>query len=142
MQKHEIKAASPRKYKRQVGRGGKRGKTSGRGTKGQNARAGRKFRPVMRDTIKKLPKLRGYAFNSPNIKPVAINLKDIEQYVQNGDIVNPNMLVERGILEKVLGKTPRTKILGKEFSKKVTFEGLLVSKSSKEAIEKAGGSVK
>ena len=42
-----------------VGRGGKRGKTSGRGTKGQNARAGRKKRPEMRDFIKRIPKLRG-----------------------------------------------------------------------------------
>ena len=48
---------------RRVGRGGKRGKTSGRGTKGQNARSGRKKRPEMRDIIKKLPKRRGYGKN-------------------------------------------------------------------------------
>ncbi len=40
----------------QIGRGGKRGKTSGRGHKGQNARAGTSKRPEMRDIIKKLPK--------------------------------------------------------------------------------------
>ncbi len=142
MQIHEIKADTQRKYKRQVGRGGKRGKTSGRGTKGQNARAGRKFRPAMRDTIKKLPKLRGYAFKSPNIKPVAINLSEIENFITNGDIVTPTSLVERGLLDKVLGKTPRTKILGNSISKKVNLEGFLVSKASKEAVEKAGGSVK
>jgi large subunit ribosomal protein L15 len=142
MQTHEIKANTQRKYKRQVGRGGKRGKTSGRGTKGQNARAGRKFRPAMRDTIKKLPKLRGYAFKSPNIKPVAVNLSEIEKFINVGEVLTPTSLVERGLLDKVLGKTPRTKILGNVISKKVTLEGFLVSKASKEAVEKAGGSVK
>jgi len=47
-----------------VGRGGKHAKTSGRGGKGQTARAGNKRRPELRDIIKKLPKLRGYQFNS------------------------------------------------------------------------------
>ena len=42
-----------------MGRGGTRGKTAGRGTKGQNARAGRKKRPELRDIIKRIPKLRG-----------------------------------------------------------------------------------
>jgi large subunit ribosomal protein L15 len=54
---------SPRTKKRRksivVGRGGKRGKTSGRGGKGQTARAGHKIRPEIRDLIKKLPKRRG-----------------------------------------------------------------------------------
>ncbi|MDP3763076.1 MAG: uL15 family ribosomal protein [bacterium] len=59
MQFHNLKAKTERKYARQVGRGGTRGKTSGRGTKGQNARAGRKKRPEMRDIIKRIPKLRG-----------------------------------------------------------------------------------
>lgn len=45
-----------------VGRGGKHAKTSGRGGKGQTARAGNKRRPELRDIIKKLPKLRGYRF--------------------------------------------------------------------------------
>jgi large subunit ribosomal protein L15 len=142
MQINEIKANTQRKYKRQVGRGGKRGKTSGRGTKGQNARAGRKFRPVMRDTIKKLPKLRGYAFKSPNIKPVAVNLSEIESFIQNGEVITPTVLIERGLVEKVLGKIPRTKILGNKISKKINLEGFLVSKASKEAVEKAGGSIK
>ncbi|MDO8729351.1 MAG: uL15 family ribosomal protein [bacterium] len=59
MQFHNLQAKTKRKYARQVGRGGTRGKTSGRGTKGQNARAGRKKRPEMRDIIKRVPKLRG-----------------------------------------------------------------------------------
>lgn len=59
MQFHNLIAKTKRKYAKQVGRGGTRGKTSGRGTKGQNARAGRKKRPEMRDIIKRIPKLRG-----------------------------------------------------------------------------------
>lgn len=59
MQFHTLQAKTKRKTSRQVGRGGKRGKTSGRGTKGQNARAGRKKRPELRDIIKRIPKLRG-----------------------------------------------------------------------------------
>ena len=59
MQFHSLQSKTKRKKSRQVGRGGTRGKTSGRGTKGQNARAGRKKRPELRDTIKRIPKLRG-----------------------------------------------------------------------------------
>lgn len=59
MQFHNLQAKTKRKRSRQVGRGGTRGKTSGRGTKGQNARAGRKKRPELRDIIKRVPKLRG-----------------------------------------------------------------------------------
>jgi len=59
MQFHNIKRVHPNKKGKLVGRGGKRGKTSGRGTKGQNARAGRKKRPELRDFIKRVPKLRG-----------------------------------------------------------------------------------
>ena len=42
MQLHELKPKTKNKKRITVGRGGKRGKTSGRGTKGQNARAGHK----------------------------------------------------------------------------------------------------
>lgn len=59
MQFHSLKRKTPNKKSKQVGRGGTRGKTSGRGTKGQNARAGRKKRPELRDFIKRVPKLRG-----------------------------------------------------------------------------------
>ena|SRR3989344_3863951 len=59
MQFHSLKRKTPNKKSKAVGRGGKRGKTSGRGTKGQNARAGHKNRPELRDFIKRVPKLRG-----------------------------------------------------------------------------------
>jgi ribosomal protein L15 len=64
MQIHLLKRKHKNKKDRIVGRGGKHAKTSGRGGKGQTARAGNKRRPELRDIIKKLPKLRGYRFNS------------------------------------------------------------------------------
>ncbi len=64
MQFHTLKRKTPNIRSKQVGRGGTRGKTSGRGTKGQNARAGRKKRPELRDFIKRVPKLRGRGKNS------------------------------------------------------------------------------
>ena len=64
MQIHNLKRTHKNKKDRIVGRGGKHAKTSGRGGKGQTARAGNKRRPEFRDIIKKLPKLRGYRFKS------------------------------------------------------------------------------
>jgi len=64
MQIHEVKRKHKNKKDRLVGRGGKHAKTSGRGGKGQTARAGNKRRPELRDIIKKLPKNRGYRFKS------------------------------------------------------------------------------
>lgn len=80
MQFHNLQSKTKRKYTRQVGRGGTRGKTAGRGTKGQNARAGRKKRPEMRDIIKRIPKLRGRGKSSlksfqPKLKGSALQEK-------------------------------------------------------------------
>ncbi len=74
MQIHNLKRTHKNKKDRLVGRGGKHAKTSGRGGKGQTARAGNKRRPELRDIIKKLPKNRGYSFKS--IHKVKIIAKD------------------------------------------------------------------
>lgn len=74
MQIHNLKRTHKNKRDRLVGRGGKHAKTSGRGGKGQTARAGNKRRPELRDIIKKLPKNRGYQFKS--IQKVFILAKD------------------------------------------------------------------
>jgi len=115
-----------RKNKR-VARGGKRGVTSGRGTKGQGSRAGHKLRPAMRDLLIRIPKLRGY-----NNKPIypklpVINIDDLMK------------LKETSFSEENLG---RVKILGSgDVNKVISVKGLSVSKSAKEKIEKAGGKV-
>jgi len=74
MQIHNLKRVHKNKKDRLVGRGGKHAKTSGRGGKGQTARAGNKRRPELRDIIKKLPKNRGYQFKS--IQKVFVVAKD------------------------------------------------------------------
>jgi large subunit ribosomal protein L15 len=142
MQAHNLKRQTKRIRSKLHGRGGKRGKTAGRGTKGQNARAGRKFRPVMRDAIKKLPKLRGYAFNSHQVKPVAINLSQLANFAK-GETVSPQTLVEKGILHLKLGKHPGVKILGTgEVTVALNFLRVQVSNEARTKIEKAGGTVK
>lgn len=143
MQIHNLKRKTENKKTPIVGRGGKRGKTSGRGGKGQTARAGHKVRPEMRDLIKRIPKLRGYAFNSYAEKTFPVNLSAIELVFSNNDSVTPAILVERGIVEKRNGKLPKVKILSMgDLTKKVNISGCLVSASAKEKIEKAGGLVK
>ena len=76
MQIHDLKRKNKNKKDRIVGRGGKHAKTSGRGGKGQTARAGNKRRPELRDIIKKLPKNRGYKFKTVR-KVVLIKEKDL-----------------------------------------------------------------
>ena len=143
MKINELKRRTANKKTMIVGRGGKRGKTSGRGGKGQTARAGHKVRPEMRDIIKKMPKLRGYAFNSRLVKPFVINVADLELLFSNNDLVNPSTLVQKGILEMGAGKNPRVKILSMgDLSKKLAVSGCTVSAEAKAKIEKAGGSVK
>jgi large subunit ribosomal protein L15 len=145
MQTHNVKSKTKRQPSRRVGRGGKRGKTAGRGTKGQNARAGRKKRPEMRDIIKKLPKRRGrgkQGLRSIQTAATPISLADIAVAFKAGETVSPKTLAERGVIMIRGGRYPKVKILGGEISSAVTIEGCAVSESAKGAIEKAGGTIR
>ncbi|MBC8465191.1 MAG: 50S ribosomal protein L15 [Parcubacteria group bacterium] len=149
MQLHDIKPKTKSKAaSRRVGRGGKRGKTSGRGHKGQKARAGHKIRPEIRDTIKRLPKLRGHGINRARtvndgvIKPETVNVAVLETRFEKGDIVNPAVLLEKRIVRRQKGRMPVVKILAKgDITKSLTIEGCMCSVSAKEKIEKAGGKI-
>lgn len=145
MQIHNLKRKTANKKKVQVGRGSKRGKTSGRGTKGQNARAGRKKRPEMRDIIKKIPKLRGRGKNSNlsiQTPAVGVNLKNLSVF-KAGETVTPRTLSERGVISMYKGRFPRVKILSTgELAAKLTFSNVEVSAGAKAKIEQAGGTVK
>lgn len=68
MQLHELKPNHKLKKTKRVGRGGKRGTYSGHGIKGQKSRAGRKMQPIIRNIIKRYPKLRGHKFKSKSFK--------------------------------------------------------------------------
>ncbi len=148
MQLHELKPTTVRKTAKRIGRGGKRGKTSGRGGKGQTARAGNSMRPEMRDFIKKLPKLRGHGVNraatvnEERVRAFAVNVSALETAFKAGDTVSPKTLVVAGVVETVRKKAPKVKILATgELSKALTIEGCEVSAAAKAKIEKAGGKV-
>jgi large subunit ribosomal protein L15 len=147
MQLHELRPTTPRKQSKRIGLGGKRGKTSGKGGKGQTARAGNSTRPEMREIIKKLPKLRGFGknraktVNNEIVAPIVVNVGDLE-ILENGVAVNPNTLVAMGIISSRRKKSPKVKILGTgELTKKLTVTGCTFSTSAKEKIEKAGGTI-
>lgn len=143
MQVHELKPKHKSRYRKIVGRGGKKGTYSGRGGKGQTARSGRKLAPVIRELIKRYPKLKGYrAFVLPNEFAV-VNLPILEKHFAVGDIVSPEALVKKGVVNTVKGRMPKVKILGNgELTKKLVIENCKISASAKAAIEKAGGVVK
>lgn len=145
MQYHQLQRAHKNKRSVPVGRGGKRGKTSGRGGKGQTARAGHKIYPQIRDMIKRIPKLRGrgkHSFKSFREKPAPVNLEALERHFEAGSAITPAVLVSRGLLETRSGRIPPVKILGNgTLAKKLIVSGCSVSQSAKEAIEKAGGRV-
>lgn len=148
MQLHELKPATPKKAAKRIGRGGKRGKTSGRGHKGQKARAGNSTRPEIREHIKKIPKLRGHGVNraqtvnAEKVRPVVVNVAALEAGFEAGATVTPKTMVAAGVLETVRRKAPKVKVLGNgELTKKLVVEGCQVSVSAKSKIEAAGGSV-
>lgn len=143
MQLHQLKLKTKRKKKKRVGRGGKRGTYSGRGMKGQKARAGSKLKPVIRQFVKKYPKLRGYRFKGKDEKIAIVNVKDLEKKFRANSTINPQALIKAKLIRKIKGKVPQVKILAKgELTKKLVIEDCQVSKGAKEKIEKAGGIVK
>ena len=143
MQLHHLKPKHKPKKKKRIGRGGKKGTYSGRGIKGQKARAGRKFQPIIRELIKKYPKLRGYRQKSREKFEAEVNLLILEKKFKAGEKITPKILIERRIIRKIKGKIPEVKILGKgELNKKLVIEGCMVSENAREKIEKAGGTIK
>lgn len=145
MQTNNLKRIHPNMKRVIVARGGKRGKTAGRGGKGQSARAGNKRRPEWRDIIKRVPKLRGRGKNSNKSfqdRMFVVNLSIVESRFSANDQVSPTTLVEKGIVSTISGRIPNIKILGDgEITKSVKVSGCEISGSAKEKIIKAGGSV-
>jgi large subunit ribosomal protein L15 len=142
MQLNTLKRKTENKSAKRVGRGGARGKTSGRGTKGQKARSGHKIWPNIREILKKLPKRRGYAQKSIVPKVAVVNVGSLQKFFSAGDTVNPTALLERRMVRAERSAAPVVKILGEgELAKKLTISGCTVSKSAREKIEKAGGSI-
>ena len=130
-----------------VGRGigSGKGKTSGRGIKGQKSRSGvaiKSFEGGQMPLFRRLPK-RG--FNAIHKKKVAkINLEKIQTYIENktiksSDTINSNLLKKLKIINK---NSQKLKILGNgEIKVKINIEADLISKSAKDKLEKIGGSI-
>ena len=128
MQAHQLQRSPSQRRGRRIGRGGKRGTYSGRGIKGQKARAGAKFRPAERDIIKKIPKLRGYRFKSFRPRAATVNLDTVERYFGAGETIDPAALLKKKMIQRIGGKTPRVKILGRgDTPKKFVFKDVIFS---------------
>lgn len=142
VQFHSLQSYTKRKRARRVGRGGKRGTTAGRGTKGQKSRAGHKIRPEIRDVMKRIPKLRGYKFHSFAVKPVAVALSALEKSFLDGDKVTLASLARKGLIKNRFGGRQPAKILGKgPIGKRLSVVGVATSRAARAAIEAAGGAV-
>ncbi len=148
MQLHTLTPHTQKKASAVVGRGGKRGKTSGRGTKGQKARAGHKMRPELRDLIKKLPKRRGHGKNRSrtvrtNRVPVStVDLVAIEAVYAAGEIVSPATLLAKGLVRRAKGRAPMVKVLAAgAVSKALVVSRCQVSQGARAALLAAGGTI-
>ena len=136
------------KSKKRVGRGigSGKGKTSGRGHKGQKSRSGvaiKSFEGGQMPLYRRLPK-RGFKSLSNKKNIAVINLSRIEEIVSKNQtiltsIINLNSLQKSKIINK---KYNKLKILGSgELKKKFDIEVNSISKSAKDKIEKLGGKV-
>ena len=148
MQLHDLKLKhKPRRAKR-VGRGGKRGTFSGKGSKGQQARGARlgpDFRGGNRPLWKVFPKRRGSTkktekkhrfFQTASLDVAVINLGKINQLFSAGENISLETLVSKGVISKAVKKV---KILGQgELDKPLNFSGVEFSKSAREKILKSG----
>ena len=135
------------KSKIRVGRGigSGKGKTSGRGVKGQKSRSGvaiKSFEGGQMPLYRRLPK-RG--FNSITTEKIAIlNLEKIQSFIDNktinsGELLNADLLKKLKLINK---NSTKLKILGSgDIKDKVNIEANLASKSAVEKLEKIGGSI-
>jgi len=103
-----------------------KGKTAGRGTKGQKSRAGfnlpRRFEGGQTALIQRLPKKKG--FKSRKLKPIVLNMAQIGKNFKEGEEVNLKTLLEKGLIKD--RKRP-VKILGAKFSKKLKFSQVILN---------------
>lgn len=122
------------------GHGSGRGKTAGRGTKGQKARSGGRKglkRLGMKRILLQQPKARGFRSLYP--KPAIVNIGDLATMFPTAARINARAIVAKGMIRdaqngiKVLGRGDCTHAL--------TLVGLQVSSGAKEKIEKVGGTV-
>ena len=143
MQLHDLSPEKgARKNRKKVGRGpgSGMGKTSTRGHKGLKARSGGSVRPGFEGgqmpLYRRLPK-RGF-FNIFKTKIAVLNIKDLDRF-EDGTTIDTDTLRDAGMVK---GSFDSVKILGiGEITKKFVLKNILISKTAKEKIETAGGSI-
>jgi large subunit ribosomal protein L15 len=149
---HSLKPAQPRRGRKRIGRGlgSGKGRYSGRGLKGQKARSGSHKMPAgfeggQMPIDMRLGKLRGNT--SADAMPIGpfrtysqpVNLRDLEERFDAGSEVTPETLKAKRLIRKL---TVDVKVLGVgELSKALSVSAHGFSKTAKEKIEAAGGTV-
>ncbi len=133
----------PRKKRTRVGRGpgSGKGKTCGRGHKGQQSRSGGGTRPGFEGgqmpLYRRLPK-RGFNNSRFRVVYAIVNVGQLDKIFSDGDSVNPDTIREARLIN---AKTGPIKILGNgDLTKKLAVEANGFSQSAKKKIEAAGGS--
>ncbi|MBL9130002.1 MAG: 50S ribosomal protein L15 [Verrucomicrobiaceae bacterium] len=133
-----------RKRRKRIGCGESsgHGKTSGKGNKGQMARAGRGIRPGFEGgqmpMHRRLPK-KGFNNSAFQDAIEVVNVGELNEAFEDGATVNEAALRQVGLVSR---NCDVVKILGTgELSRKLTIEGAKVSATAREKIEKAGGSI-
>jgi large subunit ribosomal protein L15 len=135
------------KKRKRGGRGGARGKTSGRGNNGQLSRAGGRseiketFEGGQMPLCRRLPRRGFHSLKKKRDFAEIVQLKDIMAQFKAGEIIERSSLVSKGILKKTMS-LKKIKVLGKEeVSVAYTFKIDAISAGAKLAIEAAGGKV-
>ena len=149
---HSLQPAQPRKARKRVGRGmgSGKGRYSGRGIKGQKSRSGSHMMPAgfeggQMPIDMRLPKLRGNT--SADAMPIGpfrtstqpVNLRDLEARFEAGAEVTPDALVAAGLIKNT--KIDIKILASGELTKSLTVTAHGFSKTAKEKIEAAGGTV-
>jgi len=135
-------ARGAKKRRIRVGRGtsSAHGTYSGRGAKGQRARSGGKKGLKLfglKGIIQSTPKLSGFKSLRPKLE--VVNLKDLEKNFQDNDIITPEALLHKGLInDPKLG----VKILGEgKLTKKLVIKTHKISESARAMVEKNGGQI-
>lgn len=127
------------------GQGSGKGKTSSRGTKGQNARSKlpithSHYEGGQRPLMKRLPYRRGKGNPKMSKKPIAVNLDALNKFAKN-EVVSIDSLIKFKIIEKNEAKRYGVKVLGTGNLKSPLTINVKVSKSAAEKIKKLGGKI-
>ena len=137
------------KKKMRVGRGigSGKGKTSGRGVKGQKSRSGvaiKAFEGGQMPLYRRLPKRGFNAIKRYQVSIAIMNLEKIQSYIDektinSSDVINMALLIKLKLINK---NSQKLKILGTgDIKDKVSIEADLISKAAVVKLEKAGGTI-